>query len=169
MKYFWVQPTFSSLSQPSTAVILDPSEYSSQLMSKLLEIGELVDANMVKSSEQQQHYYKSSSCPQLKEGQKVLLSNATKGKLDPRWTGPWVMQKHHGPTKLKIKKDNKEQMVHIHRVRPFLEEDVDTFPSSNWIPPLFQSDSHDEHLQHDDQLPQSRSGCTIRPVDYCGY
>ena len=67
-----------------TAVILDPGEYSSQLRSKLLEIRELVDANMVKSSEQQQHYYKSSSLPQLKEGQKVLLSNATKGKLDPR-------------------------------------------------------------------------------------
>ena len=29
------------------AVILDPSEYSSQLRSKLLEIRELVDANMV--------------------------------------------------------------------------------------------------------------------------
>ena len=58
-----------------TAVILGPGEYSSQLRSKLLEIRELVDANMVK--------YKSSSCPQLKEGQKVLLSNATKGKLDP--------------------------------------------------------------------------------------
>ena len=82
---------------------------------------------MVKSSEQQQHYYKGSSCPQLKEGQKVLLSHATKGKLNPWWTGPWVVQKYHGPTTLRIKKDNKEQVVHINCVRPFLEEDVDTF------------------------------------------
>ena len=152
-----------------TAVILDPGEYSSQLRSKLLEIRELVDANMVKSSEQQQHYYKSSSLPQLKEGQKVLLSNATKGKLDPQWTGPWIVQKYHGPTTLRIKKDNKEQVVHINRVRPFLEEDMDNVPSSNWSPPLFQNDSHDELLQHDDQLPRSRSGRTIRPVDYYGH
>ena len=62
-----------------TVAILDPGEYSSELRSKLLEIRELVDANIVKSSEQQQRYYKSSSSPQLKEGQKVLLSNATKG------------------------------------------------------------------------------------------
>ena len=118
---------------------------------------------MVKSSEQQQHYYKSSS------SLKVLLSNATKGKLDPRWTGPCVVQKCHGPTTLGIKKDNKEQVVHINHVRPFLEEDMDTLPSPNWSPPLFQNDFHDEPLQHDFQLPQSRSGHTIRPVDYYGH
>ena len=76
-----------------------------------------------------------------------MLSNATKKKLDPQWTGPWVVQKYHGPTTLRIKKDNKEQVVHINRVRLFLEEDTDSFPSSNWSPPLFQSVSHDEHPQ----------------------
>ena len=70
---------------------------------------------------------------------------------------------------LRIKKYNKEQVVHINRVRPFLEEEMDTFPSSNRSPPLFQNDSHDELLQHDDQLPRSRSGRIIRPVDYYGH
>ena len=79
----------------STA-ILDPGEYGSRLRNKLLEIRELVDANIVKSSDRQQHYYKSSNPPHLKQGQKVLLSNATRGKLDPQWTDPWVVLECHG-------------------------------------------------------------------------
>ena len=98
----------------------------------------------------------------------MLLSNATRGKLDPRWTGPW--KRYHGPTTLRIMKNNKEQVVHIIRVRPFLEEDdMDTMPSPKWSPPLFQNDVHDEPPHHDVQLPQSRSGRIIRPVDYYGY
>jgi len=109
-----------------TTTILDPGEYSSQLKNKLLEIRELVDVNIVRSAGQQQQYYKSSRPPQLREGQKVLLSNATRGKLDPRWTGHWVVQNYHNPTKMV----QKEQVVHINRVRPFLKEDTDISPSS---------------------------------------
>jgi len=86
-----------------TTTILDPGEYSSQLRNKLLEIRELVDANIVRSAGQQQQYYKSSRPPQLREGQKILLSNTMRGKLDPRWTGPWVVQNYHNPTTLRIK------------------------------------------------------------------
>ena len=131
----------------------------------------LSDANIVMSSGQQQQHYRSSNFPQLKKGQKVLLSNATRGKLDPRWTGPWVVQKYHGSTTVRIKKGKREQVVHTNRIRPFLKEDVDTQQSSTWSPPLFQNDSPDAHepAQQDDQLPRSRSGRTIRPVDYFRY
>ena len=154
-----------------TTTILDPGAYSSQLRNKLLEIRELVDANIVMSSGQQQQHYRSSNSPQLKKGQKVLLSNATRGKLDPQWTGPWVVQKYHGSTTVRIKKGKREQVVHTNRIRPFLEEDVDTQQSSTWSAPLFQNDPPDAHepAQQDDQLPCSRSGCTIRPVDYFRY
>ena len=123
------------------------------------------------SSGQQQQHYRSSNPPQLKKGQKVLLSNATRGKLDPRWMGPWIVQKYHGSTTVRIKKGKREQVVHTNRIRPFLEEDVDTQQSSTWSPPLFQNDPPDAHepAQQDDQLPRSQSGRTIRPVDYFRY
>ena len=60
----------------------------------------------------------------------MLLSNATRGKLDPRWTDPWVVLECNGPTTLQIQKDGKEQVVHVSRVRPFLEEDMNPLPLS---------------------------------------
>jgi len=50
-----------------TTAILDPQE----LCRKLLDISELVDANIVHSTERQQHQYQG----KLKEGQNVLLDN----------------------------------------------------------------------------------------------
>ena len=76
----------------------------------------------------------------------------------------------------------KEQVVRINRVRPFLEEDTDISPPSTWNPPLFQTNPHDELSQQSEvvrplgprnesnlQLPMSRSGRVIKPVDYYGY
>jgi len=76
----------------------------------------------------------------------------------------------------------KEQLVHLNRVRPLLEEDTDISLSSTWDPPLFQNNPHDELSQQsgvdrplgprnesDVQLPVSQSGRVIRPVDYYGY
>ena len=79
----------------------------------------------------------------------MLLSNATRGKLDPWWTGPWVVLECHGPTTLRIQKDGKEQVVHVNRVRPFLEEDMNPLLSSTLNPPLFQND-FDDPFQNDD-------------------
>ena len=75
-----------------TTAILDPNEYSHHLQRKLLEIRELVDANIVQSAGRQQHFHTSAKPPHLRQGQRVLLNNPTKGKLDPRWTDPWVVQ-----------------------------------------------------------------------------
>ena len=158
-----------------TTAILDPQDYSTNLRQKLLEIRELVDANIVQSADRQQHYYDGRAPPKLKEGQKVLLGNPTKGKLDPRWTGPWVVLQCIDPTTVKLKMGSRKQTVHINRVRPFLEEDKDTIVSTQWSPPLFNNDNDENNLEltrespDSSSLPTTRSGRTIRPVDYYGY
>ena len=105
-----------------TTAILDPGDYVSGLQQKLMELRELVDASLVESASKQEHFYNSSQLPQFKKGQKVLLNNPTKGKLDPRWTGPWVVQ-HQNNTTLRIKKGSRDQTVHVNRVRPLLERE----------------------------------------------
>ena len=129
-------PSFHIPNFQATA-ILDPDEYHHQLQKKLLELRELVDSNIVQSAERQQHSYNSAKPPQLKKGQRVLLSNPTKGKLDPRWTGPWVVEQFDNSTTVRLKKENKEQVVHINWVRPLLEEDNENTRVANWNPPLF--------------------------------
>ena len=74
---------------------LDPPDYSSLLQGKLLELRELIDANTVEMANRQLQSYQS------KEPIK-LLDNPTKGKLDPRWTGPWRVRKWKGPLNVKI-------------------------------------------------------------------
>jgi len=71
--------------------IPDPGDYTSFFQRKLIELRELVDANLVESASRQEHSYQGSKLPLFKKGQRVLLSNSTRGKLDPRWTGPWVV------------------------------------------------------------------------------
>ena len=88
-----------------TTAILDPNEYSHHLQRKLLELRELVDANIVRSAGRQQHFHTSAKPPHLQQGQKVLLNNPTKGKLNPRWTGPWVVQRYEKLTTLRLKKE----------------------------------------------------------------
>jgi len=101
---------------------LDPNDYVSRLQQKLIELRELVDANLVESAVRQEHSYHSTKLPQFKKGQRVLLNNPTKGKLDPRWTGPWVVEQQDNTT-VRIVKGGREQTVHVNRVRPLLERD----------------------------------------------
>ena len=156
-----------------TTAILDPGEYSSALHQKLWDIKELVDANIVHSTDRQQHYYHGKSPPKLKEGQRVLLDNPTKGKLDTRWTGPWIVIQHKDPTTVLLKMGSRKQTVHINRVRTLLEEDKETNISPQWSPPLFHSNLDESvdstgELPNSSYLPTTRSGRTIHPVDYYG-
>ena len=48
--------------------ILDPNEYCHQLQKKLLELRELFDANIVQSTERQQHFHTSAKPPLLQQG-----------------------------------------------------------------------------------------------------
>ena len=62
----------------------------------------------------------------LQVGQEVLLDNPTKRKLDPCWTGPQKVTELTGPLNVKIVMNDKQRVVHVNRVRPFLRPDSST-------------------------------------------
>ena len=107
---------------------MDPSDYSSCAQGKLLELRE-TDRNSYRGNEHLK----------LQVGQEVLLNNPTKGKLDPRWTGPWIVREWKGPPNVKIRMNNKERVIHVNRERPLLKPDLRVGCSEEqWSPPLFQ-------------------------------
>ena len=136
---------------------------------------------MEAADRQWQNYY-SREPVKLRVGQEVLLDNPTKGKLDPRWTGPWEVREVKGPLTVKIKMDNKERVVHVNRVRPLLRADQTTESSEisgRWSPPLFQHYYEDRPEPATcDELPPptqpehpltTRTGRIVKPVDYYGF
>ena len=139
------------------SVIPEPSDYSVSLKSKLLQLREMVDANIVESAEQQRQFYRSSeTCVKLRVGQRVLLNNPTKGKLDPRWTGPWTIRDLKGPTSVVLSMGTTERTVHINRVRPLLtEEREDQEALAAWAPPLFHHEEDPMTLTDDSQEQRS--------------
>lgn len=81
---------------------------------------------------------------------------------------------------MKVKKDAREQVVHINRICPLLQEDSYIKESQVWSPPLFiHTDSTgDEEVidNHCPDIPHAPSpvritcnGRVIHPVDYSGY
>ena len=58
----------------------------------------MVEANIIEASDRQHRTYDNYEDKTLIVGQHVLLSNPTRGKLDPRWTGPWTITGLKGPT-----------------------------------------------------------------------
>ena len=120
-------------------VLVDQSDYVKNLKRKLLELKEIVDANSVRSAEEQQYSYRSSDTHvKLFLVQQVLLSNEVAGKLDPRWTGPWMVIEMKGPSTVILRMSTAECKVHISRVRPLLMKDTQNpVVEQDWSPPLF--------------------------------
>ena len=116
-----------------------PTNYSTVLCKKLLELRELVETYIVDSACCQQKNYRRGEPTTLIAGQEVLLHNPTRGKLDPRWTGPWTVI-WQDATSVKVQMGGEEQIVHN---RPLLQEDTAAKRSQIWTPPLFQ------HLESD--------------------
>ena len=156
-------PSLQIPSLPSS-MIPEPSEYSESLKSKLLELSEMVDANIVESAERQcQSYRSSETCVKLNIGQQVLLNNPTKGKLDPRWTGPWTITDLKGPSSVLLRMGTTERMVHINRVRPLLtEESEDHETLATWAPPLFHHEESSPTTLPDDLSEQQSNPPTVR-------
>ena len=80
---------------------------------------------------------------------------------------------------VKVRMEAKEQIIHINRIRRFLQDTITVKPQT-WTPPLFFNsdlDDDSERIAKNDPLPASdspgvrtaRSGQAIRPVDYYGY
>ena len=152
-------PSLLTPSLPS-AVTPEPTEYSARLKCKLLELREMVDANIVESAERQRQSYRGSETRvKLRSGQQVLLNNPTKGKLDPRWTGPWTISDLKGPSTVLLRMGTTKCAVHINRVRPFLaEESGEQQVSTDWTPPLF-------HQEEDLTPPPSNDSQSGSPTD----
>ena len=53
----------------------------------------------------------------LSQFKRGLLNNPTKGKLDPRWVGPWLVEQQDNTT-LQIVKGGREQTVHVNWFNP---------------------------------------------------
>ena len=100
--------------------IHDPGDYSSQLQRKLFKLRELMEAKVVEATSRQTEYYKGQESVKLNVGQQVLLDDPSKGKLDPRWTGPWVVEEFKEPSTVKIRMGTSAHVVHTNRTRPIL-------------------------------------------------
>ena len=82
-------------------------------------------------------------------------------------------------TSVRVKKDAREQVVHINRIRPLLQEDFSIEECQTWSPPLFTHTDSTEGVAVDDDCSDvqdappptrtTRSGRVIRPVDFYGY
>ena len=84
-----------------------------------------MEANIVEATSRQTEYYKGQEPVKLNVGQEVLLDDPTKGKLDPRWTGPWVVEEFKEPSTVKIRIGTSTCVLHINRTRPFLLGEID--------------------------------------------
>ena len=110
-------------------------------------------------------------------GQKVLLDDPARGKLDPKWTEPWEVNSVKEPLTLALQMGSAKSVVHFNRVRPLLIGDVDSFSSSGrWSPPLFnhyESSVQAQDLQDGGNSTGChhtvvRSGWVVRRPDYYG-
>ena len=159
---------------PNKPESMDPTKYSTVLCKKLLELRELVKANIVDSAAHLQETYHNGETITLTAGQQVLVDNPTRGKLDAHWTGPWIVIKQEA-TSVKVKMGTKEQVVHINRIHPLLQKNTLEEGHYNWITPLFQNLESDE-TQNDDQETENsasarttHSGRVVRPPECYGY
>ena len=75
----------------------------------------MVEANIVEAATRQKEFYKGREPATLSAGQQVLLDDPTRGKLDPRWTGPWDVEEVREPSTVKIKMGSSTRVVHINR------------------------------------------------------
>ena len=136
---FGSNPHSSQIPVMQSSFYLEPSNFCENLKAKLAQLRELVDANLVHSASQQQRFYRSNQTPvPLACGQQVLLDNPSAGKLDPRWSGPWIVKELRGPSSVLLLKGGSEKLVHMNRVRPLLtSESEGPGVTSGWSPPMF--------------------------------
>ena len=178
---FGSNPPSLHLPNIQTSVIPDPSSYSICLQKKLLELRELVEANIIEASDRQCQTYSNCAQKALSVGQHVLLTNPTCGKLDPRWTGPWTITELVGQTTVTVQMGKALRTVHLNRLRPLLEPPKtplsgSSVPSADWCPPLFVHEEGSESLSIPFSASQAtpppsvttRSGRLVKPVSRYG-
>lgn len=97
--------------------------YIDQLKLKLNKTQQIARENLIKSKEISKKYYDKNTTPRTYNiGDKVLLSNNSSKpnlskKLTPRFIGPYKIIKINSPTNVTIQVKNKNQNVHINRIK----------------------------------------------------
>ena len=87
---------------------------------KLLELREWVDANITESATRRRTciIVEQEPQPHRQRNRRYLWTISMCNKLEPHWTGPWIVQKILDATSVKVKIETREQVVHINRIRP---------------------------------------------------
>ena len=150
---------------------------------------EMVEANMTEAAERQKKNYPGQNMATYVVGQKVLLDDPARGKLDPHWTGSWEVISVKGPLTLELQMGSTKPIVHVNRVRPLLVGDADrSSPLRRWLPPLFthhessvpaqdSETTQNSETAQDTQVSENpvghhhtvtRSGQVVRHPDYYG-
>ena len=145
----------------------DPESYSNHLHSKLSQLYDFVETNLVEAAHHQQTSYNQhiqDRC--FKVDDAVWLSSPTAGKLDPKREGGWTVKAIKGPTSYEIVNGKKKKIVHINRLRKRMCVEVDSPVNVSlpvWNPPTIEHEVLD--LGEGRRYPQR----SRQPPDYLRY
>lgn len=104
--------------------------YIAQLKLKLNKCHQIARENVIKSKEKSKKYYdRSASDIVFDLGDQVLLSNEgskphISKKFAAKYTGPYEIVQQNSPTNFTIKLKNKDQKVHVNRLKPYQSSPV---------------------------------------------
>ena len=135
----------------------DPSSYQHFLRTKLTELQDFVESNLVMAGDKQKTYYdKRSHFPSFAVSDKVWLSVPTANKLEPKWEGKWIVISIKTPVTVEITDGKRTKVVHTnrlrHRIQPDSSENTLAEDTTKvWSPPQV------EHFIEDTPIPARRN------------
>lgn len=136
----------------------DPGSYQHYLRTKLTELQDFVESNLVMAGDKQKTYYdKRSQFSSFTVSDKVWLSVPTANKLEPKWEGKWTVTSVKGPVIVEISDGKRTKVVHTNRLRHCIQAEADSSESTLtetttnlWSPPQV------EHFIVDTPTPSRR-------------
>ena len=114
---------------PPEQNIITPQDYKTLTMKRIFDAFQLVKQNLVQARIDQKEQYDKRACIQnYNIGDKVLLDvkvnkEGVSKKFNPRFTGPFRIQRLHSNNTVLIKEyeSNQTQLVNINRIKPLFE------------------------------------------------
>lgn len=95
-------------------------DYLNELKYRFQYCATMARENMLKAKERNKLRYDETSLERVfNVGEEVLLRNPTKGKLDPLYVGPYVVEKKTSDVNYQIRVKNKLRTVHVDRLKRF--------------------------------------------------
>ena len=160
------RPSHSPLFDSSHS--FDSTSYQFYLRDQLAKLKDLVELNLVASSDTQKKYYdKQLSSRKFGVNDHVWLSVPVAGKLDPKWEGGWKVTSVKSPVTVAISDGKRNKVVHInrlqHRVQPMESDEhaAESSPMEQWRPPEVE-----HFIDETPTGPRRNPPRTRRPPDY---